>query len=134
MLERQFFSVFSKLHPTKNFPYISLLALGGVGFVFSLLFKLSDVITAVLSMRIVIQFIGQAIGIILLRNRTKGSHLKFKMPLYPIPVIVAVIVWSYIFISTGITFMISGLIMIITGIIVYAIKENSGMKKVQVNN
>src|SRR6185312_272365 len=86
-LDGQFFPVFAKLHPTKNFPYVSLLALGGVGFLFSLLFKLSDVITAVLAMRIVVQFIGQAIGVVLLRNRTRGAHLKFKMPLYPLPVI-----------------------------------------------
>jgi amino acid transporter len=47
-----FFSIFAKLHPTKNFPYVSLLVLGAVAFVFSLLFRLSDVITAILAMRI----------------------------------------------------------------------------------
>ena len=36
-----FFSIFAKLHPTKNFPYVSLLILGSVAFVFSLLLKLS---------------------------------------------------------------------------------------------
>ncbi|MFI5135617.1 MAG: APC family permease, partial [Chitinophagales bacterium] len=122
-VDGQFFSVFSKLHPKKNFPYVSLLALGGVGFIFSLLFRLSDVITAVLSMRIVVQFIGQAIGVILLRKRTKGSHLKFKMPLYPLPVIIAVIVWGYIFISTEARFMIAAGIMIASGLIVYILKN-----------
>lgn len=97
-LDGQFFPVFAKLHPTKNFPYISLLSLGAVAFIFSLLFKLADVITGVLAMRIVIQFIGQAIGVILLRKRTERAHLKFKMPLYPVPVIIAVVVWCFIFI------------------------------------
>jgi len=122
-LDGQFFSAFSKLHPTKNFPYISLLALGGVGFIFSLLFKLADVITAVLAMRVVIQFIGQAIGIILLRHRTKGAHLKFRMPFYPLPVILAVIVWAYIFFSTDKKFMILAGLMISVGIIAYLLKE-----------
>jgi len=119
----QFFSVFAKLHPVKNFPYVSLLALGGVAFIFSLLFKLSDVIDAVLAMRIMVQFVGQAIAVILLRRRNAGAHLKFRMPLYPLPVIVAIIVWIFIFYSTGIKFMISGLVMIGLGTIVYFLKN-----------
>lgn len=119
----QFFSVFAKLHPVKNFPYISLLALGGVAFVFSLLFKLGDVINGVLAMRIMVQFVGQAIGVLLLRKRTAGAHLKFRMPLYPLPVIAAIIVWIFIFYSTGIKFMISGLVMIGLGTIVYFLKD-----------
>ncbi|HYV91290.1 MAG TPA: APC family permease [Chitinophagales bacterium] len=136
-VDGQFFSVFGKLHPTKNFPYISLLALGGAGFVFSLLFRLGDVITAVLAMRIVVQFIGQAIGVLLLRERTKGTHLpkkspkrsgqagqvQFRMPLYPLPVIVAVIVWIFIFYSTGIRFMVSGFMMIYAGVRIFYIKD-----------
>jgi fructoselysine transporter len=120
----QFFSVFAKLHPTKNFPYISLLSLGAAGFVFSLLFKLADVITAVLAMRIVVQFIGQAIGVILLRKKTGGTHLKFRMLLYPLPVLLAVFAWIFIFYSTGLKFMLSGFIMIISGIIVYFLKNS----------
>jgi len=64
-----FFPIFAKLHPTKNFPYVSLLFIGGLGFVFSLLFKLGDVISAILAMRILVQFIAQAIGLVLLRKR-----------------------------------------------------------------
>jgi len=128
-LDGQFFSVFSKLHPKKNFPYISLLALGGMGFIFSLLFRLSDVITAVLAMRIVVQFIGQAIGIILLRRRTKGTHLKFKMPLYPLPILMAVMVWSYIFISTDVKFMLAAGIMIASGIVVFFLKNRFASAK-----
>src|SRR5438046_212373 len=43
-----FFKVFAKLHPTKHFPYISLLALGAVAFVFSITFSnISDVVHAI---------------------------------------------------------------------------------------
>ena len=34
-----FFTAFAKLHPTKNFPYVSLLFLGAVAFVFSLIIQ-----------------------------------------------------------------------------------------------
>ncbi len=118
-----FFKPFAKLHPTKNFPYISLLALGSTAFIFSLLFKLSEVITAILAMRILIQFIGQAIGVVMLRRKNGTINLGYKMPLYPLPVILAITMWLFVFLSTGTEFMISGLIVITTGIVVYLIRS-----------
>ncbi|MFN5347183.1 MAG: APC family permease [Bacteroidota bacterium] len=119
--EGEFFEVFSKLHPTKHFPHVALIGLGITAFFFSLLFKLTEVITAILAMRILVQFIGQAIGLMMMR-KNKTIAFPFKMPLYPLPIIIAIIMWLAIFISTGITFMYSGLIVIITGIIAYLIK------------
>ena len=119
--EGEFFEVFSKLHPTKHFPHVALIGLGITAFFFSLLFKLTEVITAILAMRILVQFIGQAIGLMMMR-KNKTIAFPFKMPLYPLPVIIAIIMWLAIFISTGLTFMYSGLIVITTGIIAYLIK------------
>lgn len=119
--DKQFFPVFAKRHPTKNFPHISVLFLGITAFVFSLLFKLADVITGILAMRIVIQFIGQAAGVIILRKKNGTAHLPFKMPFFPLPVILAIVIWGFIFISTGTTFMLYGLIVIILGIIAFLI-------------
>lgn len=116
-----FFKVFAKLHPTRHFPHISLLFLGALAFVFSLLFKLSDVISAILAMRILIQFIGQAIGLILLRRASK-TEFPYKMPLFPLPVYFAILLWAGILISTGLKMVLTGLIVIATGCIVYAIK------------
>ncbi|MGI4833440.1 MAG: APC family permease [Janthinobacterium lividum] len=93
----EFLPVFAKLHPTKHFPYVSLLLLGGVGFVFSLLFRLGEVISAILAMRILVQFVGQAVGLVLLRRRRGTASLPFKMPLYPLPVLLAVAVWLAVF-------------------------------------
>ncbi|TVT40164.1 APC family permease [Hymenobacter setariae] len=93
----EFLPVFGKLHPTKQFPYVSLLLLGGVGFVFSLLFRLGEVISAILAMRILVQFVGQAVGLVLLRRRRGTASLPFKMPLFPLPVIVAIAVWLAVF-------------------------------------
>jgi amino acid transporter len=93
----EFLPVFAKTHPTKEFPHVSLLILGGVGFVFSLLFRLGEVISAILAMRILVQFVGQAVGLVLLRRRRGTQGLPFKMPLYPLPVVVAVVVWLWVF-------------------------------------
>lgn len=96
-----FFPVFAKLHPTKNFPYVSLLFIGGIGLLFSLLFKLSDVISAILAMRILVQFIAQAIGVILLRQRKRRAEIPFKMWFYPLPVLISIAIWLFVFLSTG---------------------------------
>jgi fructoselysine transporter len=126
-VDGQFFKIFAKLHPTRHFPYISLLFLGGLGFVFSLLFRLGDVIMAILAMRIVIQFVGQAIGLMLLHRRRAASEFPFRMPLYPLPVLLAIAVWLFVFFSTGLTFMLSGLTVIGLGIVAFL--TSAGIRK-----
>ncbi|MBS1628042.1 MAG: amino acid permease [Bacteroidetes bacterium] len=123
-----FFSVFAKLHPTKNFPYVSLLFLGSVAFVFSLLFKLKEVIDAILAMRILIQFIAQAIGLLLLVKRKGRNFFVWKMPLYPLPAIAAIIIWALIFISTGWKMMLGGIIVIVLGLIAFYLKERNAKR------
>ena len=117
-----FFKIFARLHPVKHFPHVSLLFLGGIAFVFSLLFKLRDVIDAILAMRILIQFIGQGIGLLWLVKRKGKKHFAWRMPLYPLPVILAILIWGYIFFSTGQKMMIGGLTVIILGVMAYLIK------------
>lgn len=118
-----FFKVFAKLHPTKHFPHISLLVLGSFAFVFSLLFRLGDVISAILAMRILIQFIGQAIGLILLRKARSEKEFPYKMPLFPIPVYIAIAIWLFILYSTGAKMIFSGLVVISLGVIAFFIKS-----------
>lgn len=120
-IDGSFFKIFGKLHPKKHFPYISLLVLAALAFAFSLLFRMEDVINGILAMRIIIQFIGQAIGVTLLRKRNGTSHLPYKMPLYPLPVILAIIFWLLIFYATGLTSIVAFLIVFGSGTIAYFI-------------
>ena len=117
-VDGNFFTIFSKLHPTKNFPYVSLIFLCALGFIFSLIMKLGDVISSILAMRIIVQFIGQAVGLVLLRRRNGTGGLPFKMILYPLPVIISVLIWVFLFISTG-WFALWGSLIAIAGVIVY---------------
>lgn len=119
-VDGNFFKIFGKLHPTKQFPYISLLFLCGLGFIFSLLFKLSEVITAILAMRIVVQFMAQAVGVVLLRKRSGTIKLPFKMWWYPLPVIVSLLIWGFLFYHTG-WFAIWGLLIALSGVVVYGV-------------
>jgi amino acid transporter len=123
-IDGAFFKIFGKLHPTRNFPYISLIVLAIIAFIFSMLFRMSEVISGILAMRIMIQFIGQAIGVVLLRNRIGSKELPYKMPLYPIPVILAIAMWLFIFYSTGFAVIKSFLMVFGTGITVYLFYSN----------
>lgn len=120
---KSFFPFFAKVHPTLHFPHRSLLVLGAIAFVFSLLFRLKEVIDGILAMRILIQFIGQAIGLLLLFKRKGKDFFPWKMPLYPLPLFIAIIIWGGIFFSTGIKMMLSGLIVISLGLIAYFISS-----------
>lgn len=117
-----FFSIFSKVHPEKHFPYVSLLILGSIAFVFSLLFRLKDVISAILAMRIIVQFISQAVGIIYLHKNKPKDFFPYKMLLFPIPPIIAVLMWTALFFSTGFYFALGGAGFLVLGIIVYLVR------------
>jgi fructoselysine transporter len=119
-VDGNFFKPFSKLHPTKKFPYVSLIALCLLGFIFSLLFRLGEVISSILAMRIVIQFIGQAVGVSLLREKLGKKDLPFKMWLYPVPVALSILIWLFLFLSTG-WFALWGSLIALVGVLVYFI-------------
>ena len=63
-----FFAVFGRLHPTKQFPHISLIVLGLIATVCALL-PLGLVIDALITTRILVQFMGQVFAVMLLRAR-----------------------------------------------------------------
>jgi fructoselysine transporter len=121
-VDGNFFRIFGKLHPDKKFPYVSLIFLCAAGFVFSLLIKLGDAITAILAMRILIQFIGQSVGVVLLRKQKGTAKMPFRMWLYPLPVVLSVIVWFFLFYKTG-WFAIWGMGIALLGLLVYFISK-----------
>jgi len=120
---KSFFSFFNAIHPKLHIPHRSLITLGIIAFIFSLLFRLKEVIDAILAMRILIQFIGQAIGLTLLVKRKGRSFFPWKMPWYPIPLIIAILCWFSIFLSTGTKMMLGGIIVITLGLIAYFIAK-----------
>ncbi|PYT82208.1 MAG: amino acid permease [Acidobacteria bacterium] len=102
-LDGNFFALFARLHPTKHFPHISLLVLGALAFLFSVTLKLETAIAGILAMRLLVQFIGQAIGVMVLRRRWRPERLPYKMWLYPLPAVLTMIGWAWLFWQTGTT-------------------------------
>lgn len=117
-LDGNFFRVFGKLHPTRNFPYISLLFIAALGIVFSFAYTLKQIIAAIIAMRIPVQFMAQAIGVVLLRKRYGIKDLPFKMWLFPIPIIASLLIWAFLFYHTK-QMALWGSVIALTGVVVY---------------
>jgi amino acid transporter len=95
-----FFSVFGRLHPTKGFPHVSLLVLGFIAIVCSLL-PLGVVIDALITTRILVQFIGQVFAVMVLRARRPDMPRPFRMWLYPLPALIALAGWSFLLLTSA---------------------------------
>ena len=94
-LEGDYFPAFARVHPKHQFPHVSLLVLGSTAMVFCL-FRLADVVTALVVIRIVVQFLAQTLGVIVLRARRPDVPRPFRMWLYPLPALLAFLGFVYV--------------------------------------
>ena len=94
-LDGNYFKIFSRVHPKHRFPYVSLLMMGGIAALFCFL-KLADVIAALVVIRIIIQFLAQIVGVLILRQTRPDFPRPFRMWLYPIPAVIAVLGFLYV--------------------------------------
>ena len=97
-LDGNYFRVFARVDPERRFPTVSLLALGGVAMLFCFL-RLADVIAALVVIRILLQFIVQAVGVMVLRKRRPDMPRPFRMWLYPVPALLAIGGFVFILLS-----------------------------------
>jgi amino acid transporter len=115
-----FFSVFGRLHPTKRFPHVSLLVLGVISIVCALL-PLGLVIDALITTRILVQFIGQVFAVILLRIHRPDMPRPFRMWLYPLPALVALAGWIFLLLTSGWRLVALGLVTLALGVVCFLI-------------
>ena len=113
-----FFAVFGRLHSRKEFPHISLLLVGGLAIVCSLL-PLMTVIDALLTTRILVQFVSQVGAVIWLRRTRPGVPRPFRMWLYPVPALVALAGWIFLFVTTDRNTLLYGLAVLAAGVAFY---------------
>jgi amino acid transporter len=116
-LDGNFFKPFARLHPIGRFPHVSVLAMGGLAIVFSF-FSLDEVISALLTSRILIQFMGQIVALHRLRRRSEVP-MPFRMWLYPLPAAFAFLGWAYVFVTSGWRFAGFGTLTLAAGIAAY---------------
>ncbi len=122
-LDGNYFRIFARVHPQHRFPYVSLLALGSVAALFCFL-SLADVIAALVVIRITLQFLVQAVGLIVLRIRRPDLPRPFRMWLYPLPALVASLGFIYVLIyrTNSIKQIHYALVILISGIIIYMLR------------
>ncbi len=119
--DRRFFSVFGKLHPTKRFPHVSLLTLGLGSTVFCFL-DLGNIIQALIVIQVIVQVLGQIVAVTLIRTYRPDIHRPFQMWGYPIPSLVAMVLWLLVLVSTGVTIVALGLLVLALGVGLYLLR------------
>ena len=117
----RYFSIFARVHPRDNFPYVALLALGLLAAAFTLI-SLRTVITSMIVLRALVQFLGQNIGLHLLRRNRPDLPIPFRMWLYPIPSLVAAAGWIFIFVTAR-QFMLLGFGFLLSGVIAFLVHQ-----------
>ncbi len=58
--------------------------------------RLDDVIDAAVAVRILVQFVGQIVGLHILRTMRPDVRMPFRMRLYPIPSFIALVGWLFV--------------------------------------
>jgi amino acid transporter len=94
----QFFAVFARVHPTKHFPHVALVTIGALTIPFCF-FPLGQIVSWLILVQIVSQFVWQCAAVVLLRRYRADIPQPFVMWLYPVPVAVALVMWIYVFVS-----------------------------------
>ena len=122
-----YFRAFARVHPVHRFPYVSLLALGVVAAAFCFL-RLKDAIAALVIIRIIIQFLVQAVGLIVLRIRRPEMPRPFRMWLYPIPALAACAGFLFILFNrvNALKEIRYAVVILTTGLVIYMIRAWRG--------
>ena len=118
--EGYFFKPFARLHPTGQFPHVSLLVLGVIAITCSAL-SLGAVIDALLVTRIVLQFIGQIGAVVLLRRHRPDLPRPYRIWLYPLPLAIALVGWVFLFATTQPPILLLGFVALAGGVAGFAL-------------
>jgi amino acid transporter len=95
-----FFATLARVHRVHLIPHVSLLMFGGLVLFWSFL-DLGNVIFALIATRILEQFVAQTVGVIVLRRTQPRRERPFRMWLYPLPCLLALAGWIYLYASAG---------------------------------
>jgi amino acid transporter len=101
-----------------EFPHVSLLLVGGLAILCSLL-PLLTVINALLTTRILVQFVGQVGAVLWLRRQKPDVERPFKMWLYPVPAFVALAGWLFLFATTDPRTLLNGAFVLALGVLLF---------------
>jgi amino acid transporter len=96
--DKVFLPVFGRLHPRLNLPTAGVLTMGVITMIGSL-FTLTTMINAAVATLVIIQSLAQVAAIVVLRRRQPNLARPYRQWLYPVPTIIALVGWVYIYVS-----------------------------------
>jgi amino acid transporter len=117
-LDGTFFRIFGSVHPEKHFPHVSLVIIGVIAILCST-FSLGMVIDALLTTRILVQFIGQVVAVVRLRAVRPDMPRPFRMWLYPLPALVALLGWIFVLGTSDPLVILFGLATLALGVVAF---------------
>ena len=82
-------------------------------------FDLQSVINALIVTRILEQFVAQAVGVMLLRRLQPDRPRPFRMWFYPLPCLLALAGWLYLYVSAKLLYIGLGLVTLAAGLVVF---------------
>jgi amino acid transporter len=96
--DKVFLPVFGTLHPKLNLPTAGVLTMGVITMIGSL-FTLTTIINAAVATLVIIQSLAQVAAIVVLRRRQPNLERPYRQWLYPVPTVIALVGWVYIYVS-----------------------------------
>jgi amino acid transporter len=117
----RFFKVFARLHPRGQFPTLGLLYMGALS-ALACLSSLADLIAVLIVVQTMFQFAAQCVAVILLRRATPAAPQCFRMPLFPLPAVIALAGWIYITVTSKPAHIAIGALMFAAGTAVYLVQ------------
>lgn len=109
-----FFRGLAAVHPRHHIPHVSLLLVGGLTLLWSF-FDLQLVINALITTRILVQFVAQIVGLFLLRRRQPDLPRPFRIWLAPLPCGLALTGWLYVFAASGLSYVVFSVLTLLAG-------------------
>jgi len=98
--DKLFLPIFGRLHRRLNIPHVAILMMGLITAIGSL-FKLDAVINMLTAVTVLVQAIAQIVALSVLRSRQPMLQRPYRMFLYPLPSILALFGWIYVYVSSG---------------------------------
>lgn len=118
--DKVFLSVFGRLHQKHGFPHVALITMGVVTAI-GTFFNLTDVINMLLTAIIIVQSLAQIVALVTLRKRQPGLARPYRQWLYPVPCVIALLGWIYVYFSASTISLILSGIWIVAGLAVFMV-------------
>jgi amino acid transporter len=115
-----FFRVFGRLHHKYEFPHFALLAMGVVCAI-GTFFNLATVIGTLVAVSVLLQSVAQVVAVTVLRRRHPALRRPYRQWLYPVPSLLALVGWIYVFVSATSTSLILSSASVVAGVVAFRI-------------